>query len=35
MKPPERYTMASVKINKKKVSGRRFKAIEKADKEEI
>ena len=35
MNPPERYTMASVKINKRKESGERLKAIEKADKEEI
>ena len=35
MNPPPRYTMASVKINKKKESGERLKAIEKADKDEI
>ena len=35
MKPPERYTISSVKINKRKEIGDRLKAIEKADKEEI
>jgi len=33
--PPNRYSLASVKINKKKETGERLKAIERADKDEI